>query len=74
MHVFARTRYKPLIDVDPMVQVAAIRIYYNLKVYPYTFSNEQHDSFIDPHKKLSIRPPDVTHGFTGDPHIVFILR
>jgi hypothetical protein len=50
MRVFARTRYKPLIDVDPMVQVAAIRIYYK---YPYTFfSNEQHDSVIDPHKKL----------------------
>ena len=36
---------EPLIDVDPMVQVAAIRIYYNLKLYPYMFfSNEQHDS------------------------------
>jgi hypothetical protein len=32
MRVFARTWYKPLIDVDPMVQVAAIRIYYNLIV------------------------------------------
>ena len=30
--LFARTRYKPLIDVDPMVQVAGIRIYYNLFV------------------------------------------
>ena len=32
MRAFARTRYKPLIDVDPMVQVAGIRIYYNLIV------------------------------------------
>ena len=32
MHAFARIRYKPLIDVDPMVQVAWIRIYYNLIV------------------------------------------
>ena len=32
MHAFACMRYKPLIDVDPMVQVAGIQIYYNLIV------------------------------------------
>ena len=32
MHAFARIGYKLLIDVDPMIQVAGIRIYYNLIV------------------------------------------
>ena len=32
VRAFACIRYKPLIDVDTMVQVAGIRIYYNLIV------------------------------------------